>query len=192
MHFTGFQTYAERSHSRDLGPLSVYLLRLMDSKRTNLAISANVTTTSELLRLAEDVGDHICVLKTHGDIICDFSEKSIKGLNEVSQRKRFLVFEDRKFGDIEGMSRGGLTPGMTMLILGVIRRHSTAPVQWRVLEDSRMGTNYQRSHLRRAIRRNFTSKDCRQSGTSTQQLCDYQHLCTNNDFYRNSCDRFEP
>jgi len=40
------------------------------------------------------------VLKTHADIIDDFSQTTIKRLNEVSRRKNFLLFEDRKFGDI--------------------------------------------------------------------------------------------
>lgn len=100
MHPTAYQTYAERSEDPNLTPLATYLLRLIHLKRTNLCVSADVTTTNELLSLAEDVGDHICILKTHADIISDFNDKTIRGLNEVSRRKQFIVFEDRKFGDI--------------------------------------------------------------------------------------------
>lgn len=99
-HPTLSQTYYERADQPNLSPLASYLLRLIHVKRTNLCVSADVTTTNELLKIAEDVGDHICVLKTHADIISDFGEKTIRGLNEVSRRKKFLVFEDRKFGDI--------------------------------------------------------------------------------------------
>lgn len=99
-HPTLFQTYAERSEQPHLTPLATYLLRLIHIKRTNLCVSADVTTTSELLQLAEDVGDQICVLKTHADIIKDFTDKTIRGLNEVARRKKFIIFEDRKFGDI--------------------------------------------------------------------------------------------
>jgi uridine monophosphate synthetase len=74
-------------------------------------VSADVTTTNELLRIAEDVGDHICVLKTHADIISDFGEKTIRGLNEISRRKKFIVFEDRKFGDIGSTSPHTLAGG---------------------------------------------------------------------------------
>lgn len=81
-------------------PLTSYLLHLISIKRSNLCVSADVHTTSALLRLAEEVGDYICVLKTHADIIDDFSERTIKGLKEISRRKAFLIFEDRKFGDI--------------------------------------------------------------------------------------------
>jgi uridine monophosphate synthetase len=100
MHPTAYQTYAERSEDPNLTPLATYLLRLIYLKRTNLCVSADVTTTNELLALAEDVGDHICILKTHADIISDFNDKTIRGLNEISRRKQFIVFEDRKFGDI--------------------------------------------------------------------------------------------
>lgn len=100
MHPTAYQSYAERSEDPNLTPLATYLLRLIHLKRTNLCVSADVTTTNELLALAEDVGDHICILKTHADIISDFNDKTIRGLNELSRRKKFLVFEDRKFGDI--------------------------------------------------------------------------------------------
>ncbi|OQO05803.1 hypothetical protein B0A48_09898 [Cryoendolithus antarcticus] len=99
-HSTAYQSYYERSEADNLTPLATYLLRLIHLKRTNLCVSADVTTSSALLRLAEEVGDHICILKTHADIIADFNDKTIRGLNELSRRKKFLVFEDRKFGDI--------------------------------------------------------------------------------------------
>lgn len=99
-HHTLAQTYAQRSEQPDLGPLATYLLRLVHIKRTNLCVSADVYSTNDLLRLAEEVGDDICVLKTHADTIGDFGEKTIRGLNEISRRKKFLVFEDRKFLDI--------------------------------------------------------------------------------------------
>jgi uridine monophosphate synthetase len=76
----------------------------MTIKSTNLCLSADVTTTSELLAVAEEVGDHICMLKTHADIISDFSDRTVRQLKEISQRKMFLLFEDRKFGDIGSMS----------------------------------------------------------------------------------------
>ncbi|KAK6425364.1 orotidine 5'-phosphate decarboxylase, partial [Oleoguttula sp. CCFEE 5521] len=99
-HSTAYQSYYERSEADNLTPLATYLLRLIHFKRTNLCVSADVTTSNALLRLAEEVGDHICILKTHADIIADFNDKTIRGLNELSRRKKFLVFEDRKFGDI--------------------------------------------------------------------------------------------
>jgi len=103
MHPTAYQSYAERSEAANITPLATYLLRLIHLKKTNLCVSADVTTSNELLRLADEVGDHICVLKTHADIISDFSDKTVRGLTELAKRKKFLVFEDRKFGDIGSM-----------------------------------------------------------------------------------------
>ena len=97
--------FSIRAELPNTSPLTSYLLHLISIKRSNLCVSADVNSTSALLRLAEDVGDYICVLKTHADIIDDFSEKTIKGLNEISRKKHFLIFEDRKFGDIGSMHR---------------------------------------------------------------------------------------
>lgn len=46
------------------------------------------------------MGPYIAVLKTHIDIIEDFSENTIQGLSELSTKHNFLLFEDRKFIDI--------------------------------------------------------------------------------------------
>ena len=99
-HSTFSQSYQERASLPNTSPLASYLLRLIAAKKTNLCVSADVTFTSELLQLAEEVGDQICLLKTHADIIQDFGHKTIQGLQELARKKSFLIFEDRKFGDI--------------------------------------------------------------------------------------------
>ena len=99
-HTTLSLPFSVRADLPKTPPLASYLLHLISIKRTNLCVSADVHSTSALLRLAEEIGEYICVLKTHADIIDDFSERTIRGLNEISQRKGFLIFEDRKFGDI--------------------------------------------------------------------------------------------
>ena len=93
-------SFASRADQAEEHPLKAYLYRLISTKKTNLCVSADVNTSSALLTLAEEVGDHICVLKTHADIIDDFCDRTVKRLVEISLRKRFLIFEDRKFGDI--------------------------------------------------------------------------------------------
>ncbi|KAL8827129.1 MAG: hypothetical protein Q9170_007134, partial [Blastenia crenularia] len=99
-HPSRSQTFSTRAESGSISALTSYLLSLISIKQSNLCVSADVHNTSTLLRLAEEVGDSICVLKTHADIIDDFSDRTIKGLQEIAKRKYFLIFEDRKFGDI--------------------------------------------------------------------------------------------
>lgn len=93
-------SYEERASLPNTSPLAAYVFRLCSAKKTNLCVSADVTSTAELLQLAEEVGDSICILKTHADIIQDFSHRTMAGLQRIARKRGFLVFEDRKFGDI--------------------------------------------------------------------------------------------
>ncbi|KAL8801470.1 MAG: hypothetical protein Q9182_004436 [Xanthomendoza sp. 2 TL-2023] len=103
--------FSVRAESETLPALTSYLLSLISIKQSNLCVSADVYSTSALLRLAEEVGDSICVFKTHVDVIDDFSDRTIKGLQEIAKRKFFLIFEDRKFGDIGSTVQAQYTRG---------------------------------------------------------------------------------
>lgn len=77
------------------------LLQIALEKRSNLIVSADVTSTQELLELAEKVGPHIVALKTHIDILLDFNfDETIVPLKELAVKYNFLLMEDRKFADI--------------------------------------------------------------------------------------------
>ncbi len=82
-------------------PTGKKLLKLALEKKSNLIASADVTSTAELLALADAVGPHIVALKTHIDIIKDFNtDKTILPLIDLAKKHNFLLMEDRKFADI--------------------------------------------------------------------------------------------
>ncbi|RMJ23654.1 orotidine 5-phosphate decarboxylase [Aspergillus sp. HF37] len=76
------------------------LFEIAETKKTNVTVSADVTTTKELLDLADRLGPHIAVIKTHIDILSDFGPETSAGLKALSAKHNFLIFEDRKFIDI--------------------------------------------------------------------------------------------
>ena len=93
------KTFSERA-TLCTNPTAIQLLTLMDEKKSNLALSLDVTTKAELLKIAGDLGPEICILKTHIDIVEDFDEDLIHQLQQLSTQHQFLIFEDRKFADI--------------------------------------------------------------------------------------------
>ncbi|SHE59130.1 orotidine-5'-phosphate decarboxylase [Chryseobacterium sp. OV279] len=102
------QKLAHAQHS-----VSKKLLETALAKKSNLIASADVTTTQELLALAEKVGPHVIALKTHIDIISDFDyEKTILPLKALAEKHQFLLMEDRKFADIGNTQELQFTSGV--------------------------------------------------------------------------------
>lgn len=76
------------------------LAKIITEKQTNLCLSCDETASQKVLEFADQIGPHICMLKTHVDVIEDFSDDFIHQLKKISQKHNFLIFEDRKFADI--------------------------------------------------------------------------------------------
>ncbi len=72
----------------------------METKKTNLVFSADVTSKTKLLQLADLIGPEICILKIHCDIIDEYDQDFPNQLRSLADTHNFLIWEDRKFADI--------------------------------------------------------------------------------------------
>ena len=97
-------SYADRAQFHT-NPTAIKLLNLMQQKKSNLCVAVDVSTKKELLNLANLLGPHICILKTHIDILLDFDQQFILELKKLQEKHEFLIFEDRKFADIGNTSK---------------------------------------------------------------------------------------
>jgi uridine monophosphate synthetase len=92
----------------------------MALKKSNLCLSADVSTTNQLLSLADSIGPSIVVLKTHYDLISNWDYNPTTGtgarLARIARRHGFLIFEDRKFGDIGNTVQMQYTEGTAKII----------------------------------------------------------------------------
>ncbi|XP_044522665.1 uridine 5'-monophosphate synthase [Gracilinanus agilis] len=93
-------SFGMRAQLPGIHPIASKLLKIMEKKQTNLCLSADTTEAKVLLNLAATLGSHICMLKTHVDILSDFDLGVMEELKALAKHHEFLIFEDRKFADI--------------------------------------------------------------------------------------------
>ncbi len=81
-------------------PMTKMLLDKIKAKQSNLILSLDVEDSDTFFSILDKVANDIVMLKTHIDIIKDFTPDFIKKLTDYSKKYDFMLFEDRKFADI--------------------------------------------------------------------------------------------
>ena len=99
MAFFARQSYADRLN-HFTNPAAQQLLRTIVAKQTNLCVSIDVATSAELLLIARAVAPYVCLIKTHIDILLDFTPSLVQQLTTICNEQNVVLFEDRKFADI--------------------------------------------------------------------------------------------
>ncbi|HLJ31922.1 MAG TPA: orotidine-5'-phosphate decarboxylase [Candidatus Babeliales bacterium] len=97
-------------------PIAQKLLGIMEDKKSNLAFSIDVKDKTKFLRLADQIGPHICILKTHCDIVRKFDKEFYVKMRMLAEKHNFLIFEDRKFGDIGSTVKEQYTGGVLEIV----------------------------------------------------------------------------
>ena len=74
-------------------------------KQSLVCLAADRSTMAELNQLIDEVGPYLAALKTHVDLVEDWTPDAWSVFCEKASAADLLVFEDRKFADIGGISR---------------------------------------------------------------------------------------
>ena len=93
-------------------PVARNLMEIIQKKKSNLCVAIDETSSAKFLRLVEEIGPHACIIKTHIDMMEDFTPSVIRELKSLSVTHNFLIFEDRKFCDVGNTVRVQYTGGV--------------------------------------------------------------------------------
>ena len=96
--------WGERWSRNDL-PMARNYMDVVCRKQSLGCLAADRKTMTGLNQLLDEVGPHIAALKTHVDLIDDWSKEGWAGFCRKAKEMDLLIFEDRKFADIGKISR---------------------------------------------------------------------------------------
>jgi len=107
-HLTSYEDRAKITTNKKIKTL----LGIMTKKKTNLALSVDLSSSREILKIVSEVAPYICMVKTHIDtiedaIFCNLPQK----LKELATEYNFMILEDRKFADIAHITQKQYTAG---------------------------------------------------------------------------------
>tara|TARA_B100001996_G_scaffold381853_1_gene372207 strand:- start:1386 stop:2186 length:801 start_codon:yes stop_codon:yes gene_type:complete len=86
-------------------PLAHRIMEIATKKESLVCLAADMPSITDLLKLIKDVGPHIAALKTHVDLVEDFTLDKWEELTGLAKEYDLLLFEDRKFADIGKISQ---------------------------------------------------------------------------------------
>lgn len=81
-------------------PVTKRIFQTMLEKSSNLCVAVDCTSAKDIIRIVDLVGPHVVVVKLHQDIIQDWSKEIEREIVAAAKKHNFLIFEDRKLGDI--------------------------------------------------------------------------------------------
>ena len=85
-------------------PLAKRYMKVATAKQSLVCLAADRNTMAGLFSLIEEVGEHVAALKTHVDLVDDWTPEAWAN-GQVCHDANLLIFEDRKFADIGKISR---------------------------------------------------------------------------------------
>jgi len=91
---------------------SIEVCNSLIKTKGKLCVAADVSSSQQLIDLIHRVGPHISILKTHIDIISDFTDELIYQLVRLKRQYNFLIWEDRKFADIGNVASAQIHRGI--------------------------------------------------------------------------------
>ena len=74
-------------------------------KQSLVCLAADRSTMAELNQLIDEVGPFLAALKTHVDLVDDWTPEAWSTFCSKASAADLLIFEDRKFADIGSISR---------------------------------------------------------------------------------------
>ena len=86
-------------------PMARTYMEVACRKQSLVCLAADRSTMAGLFDLIETVGPHIAALKTHVDLVDDWTSEAWVRFCQAAKDADLLIFEDRKFADIGGISR---------------------------------------------------------------------------------------
>ena len=74
-------------------------------KKSLVCLAADKNTMEELVKLVNNVGPYIAALKTHVDLVEDWTAEKWSDFCDLANDAGLMIFEDRKFADIGKITR---------------------------------------------------------------------------------------